>query len=96
MHDIKLSCCYGLWRPLDIKLLNAIPVHHAGTAKEVQWIVRRLRFAIRCNPPPRWRKIMSRSALIFSSSKMAADTLHVWRLCSQMDSRGFVEWPIGR
>jgi len=30
--DMKLCCC-GSWRHPDIELLNANPVHHAGTAK---------------------------------------------------------------
>ena len=81
MHDIKLSFCYVLWRRLDAKLLNANPVYHVGTAKEVQWIIHWLPFAIRRNLPPRWCKIMSRLALIFSSSKTAANSLHIWRIC---------------
>jgi len=34
-----------------------------------------------CNLPTNWCKIMPRSAPILSSSKMAAISLHVWRLC---------------
>jgi len=32
-HDMKLYCCYGLWRHLDSELLNANLVHHVGTVK---------------------------------------------------------------
>ena len=95
MYDIKLSFCYGSWRPLDTKLLKANSIHHVGTAEEVQWIVSRLRFAIRYNPPPRWCIIMSRSALIFSSSKVAADSLHVWRLCVRKWTSGAL-WMANR
>jgi hypothetical protein len=70
-----------------VPLLNVNPVHHVGTSKEVQWKVRRLRFAIRCNAPPSWCKIMSRSALTLSS-EMAADSLHVWRICVR-------KWTLG-
>ena len=31
---LLLLLFYGLWRHLDIELLNANPVHHVGTAKE--------------------------------------------------------------
>jgi len=30
---MKLCCCCSLWRYLDTELLNANPVHHAGTTK---------------------------------------------------------------
>jgi hypothetical protein len=43
-HDLK-PCCYDLLRHLDIELLNASLVHNAGTTKEVQWNIDRLRIA---------------------------------------------------
>ena len=45
IRDMKLCCCYGLWRHLDTELLNVNLVHLVGTEKEVQWIVGRQRIA---------------------------------------------------
>jgi hypothetical protein len=40
IYNMKLCSFYGLWHHLGTEMLNADLVHHVGTAKELQWILR--------------------------------------------------------
>jgi hypothetical protein len=79
---MKLCCCCGLWRDLDIEELNANPVHHAGTAKG----------SIVDRTPAAYRELAAIllaageeqflfRLIILLSGIMAAIWLHIWRLC---------------
>ena len=80
-HYTEHCSCYGLWRQLDTRLLNANLVHHVGTAhgSAVDHTPGCLSL-IRSKPLIPLCKIMSHSAPTFSSDKMVATSLHVGRL----------------